>query len=214
MQRASEGQYTYVMDYTNYEDMKKYNPNFSEEQIKGKSDGEIRRMFKDYYAKHLPVDLLTWMRVYEPTNDMYFKQGYWDQTVFVRDEINTIFHPGYNEQKENPVLVISTHRSKSVDLPVYYLFVKKYNTKIIMRYNFHNWMVSVDSEYNIDGIGELLYEEKEPVNSIYCEGFAEEQVYGMYKDNHKRFTVELGCSFYKLYTFFYMLNKSLAQRNK
>lgn len=94
-------------------------------------------MFKEYYSKHLPIDLLTWMRIYEPKNEMCYKNGYWSQTIFVRDEINKLFYPKYEDYKANPVKVISTHRSKSIILPVYYIFLEKYNTKIIMRNNFY-----------------------------------------------------------------------------
>lgn len=155
--------YESKMDYSNFDDMKKYNPNFSEEQIKNKTDEEIRTMFKEYYSEHLPVDLLTWMRVYEPKNEMGYKKGYWNQTVFIRDEINRMFYSKYEDYKANPVKVISTHRSKSIILPVYYIFLEGYNTKIIIRNNFYDWKISIDSKYSITGIEEF-FKEKEPVN--------------------------------------------------
>lgn len=202
-------QYISKMDDANFKDMKKYNPGFSEKQVEGKTDEEIREMFKDYYAKHLPVDLLTWMRVYEPSNTMLFNQGYWDQTVFVRDEINRIFYPKYEDCEANPVKVISTHMSKSIVLPVYYIFLKAYDTKIILRHNFYDWKVSVDSACDIDGVDDF-FQERVAISPVYCEGFADNQVYGMYKDDHKRFTVELSSNFHRLYTFFYMMKKSLS----
>ncbi|NFT08793.1 hypothetical protein FDF26_17425 [Clostridium botulinum] len=205
--------YDSKMDYSNFDDMKKYNPNFNEEQMKDKTDKEIRTMFKEYYSEHLPVDLLTWMRVYEPKNEMCYKKGYWNQAVFVRDEINKMFYSKYEDYKANPVKVISTHRSKSIILPVYYIFLEEYNTKIIMRNNFYDWKISIDSKYSITGIDEF-FKEKEPVNPIYCEGFEESQVYGMYKENNKHFTIELSSNYYEVYIFFYMLKKSLKERNR
>jgi hypothetical protein len=206
-----ERDYNSIMNYNEFDDMKKYNPNFSEDQVKDKSDEEIRTMFKEWYSEHLPVDLLTWMRVYEPKNKMCCKQAYWNQTVFVRDDINRMFYSTYEDYKANPVKVISTHVSKSIVLPVYYIYLKKYNTKIIMRNNFYDWKISIDSEQSITGIDEFFGEDT-PIASVYCEGFEESWVYGMYKENNKHFTIELRNNSYIVYTFFYMLKKSLEKR--
>lgn len=209
-----EREYECEMNYTEFEDMKRYNPSFTEDLIKDKTDEEIRSMFKDFYSEHLPVDLLAWMRVFEPKNSMYYKKGYWDQTVFIRDEINRLLHLEYEEWKANPVKVIAIHRSKLITLPVYYIYLKDYDTQIIMRNNFYDWKVSINSKYRITGIEEFFREEKEPINPIYCEGFDETQVFGMYKENNKRFTIELPGNEYNFYTFFYMLKKSLNERNR
>lgn len=201
-----------TMDYTNFNDMKRYNPNFHEDQVKDMSDREIRDMFKKYYSEHLPVDLLAWMRVYEPEEKMSFKRGYWHQTVFVRDELARMLHKNYEEYKADPVKVISTHMSKSIVLPVYYIYLEAYDTKIIMRNNFYDWKISIESEYTIHGIDDFITKEEKPINPIYCEGFEESWVYGMYKDNYKKFTVEIGSNDYNLYTFLYMVKNSLQRR--
>lgn len=206
--------YECEMNYVAFEDMKRYNPSFTEDLIKGKTDEEIRTMFKDFYLKHLPIDLLAWMRVFEPKNSMNYKKGYWHQTVFIRDEVNRLFYPEYKEWEANPVKVIAMHRSKSIALPVYYIYLRDYDTQITMRNNFYDWKISINSKYSITGIEEFFREEKEPINPIYCEGFEKSQVFGMYKKNNKRFTIELPCNEYNLYTFFYMLKKSLNERKR
>lgn len=45
-----EREYEYELTYTEFGDMKMYNPNFSEDLIKNMTDNEIRIMFKDYYS--------------------------------------------------------------------------------------------------------------------------------------------------------------------
>lgn len=203
--------YDYKMDETNFSDMKKYNPNFDEESIKDMSDSEIRENFKKYYSEHLPVDLTTWSRVFEPKNGMSFKKGYFSQIVFVRDEVQGLLRDTYKEYADNPVMVISTHTSKSIGLPVYYIYLEKYDTQIIMRYNFYDWKVSINSKYEISEIEDFIIETKKPISKLYCEGFNENQIFGRYKDNNKKFTVELPDNFYLVYTFFYFVKRSLKK---
>jgi len=80
--------------------------------------------FREFYAKRLPIDVTTWIRVNSPSDNMIYKQGFSDQVCFVRDTINQLFYEnsqsGYEERKANPVLVINTHTSKSIK----YLYIK------------------------------------------------------------------------------------------
>lgn len=189
-------------------DMLKYNPDFKESEIENLSDEEIREKFKEYYAARLPVDLLTWMRVYEPKNKMLWKGAFWKQTMFIRDNLCTLFYKTFEEYEDNPVQVISMHISKSIVLPVYHIDLKKYNTQITIRNNFYDFKVSVKSKYAIKGIRDIIHETT-PIEPVYCEGFNKEYIYGMYKNNQKEFTVELSNDFYTAYIFFYELKKSL-----
>lgn len=66
--------YEYPIDKTEINDMKRYNPNFDEALIEGRSDEDIRKVFKDFYLDNLPIDLLTWMRVFAPKDDMVYKK--------------------------------------------------------------------------------------------------------------------------------------------
>jgi hypothetical protein len=136
---------------------------------------------------------------------MLWKQGYWDQITFVRDKINQLFYTTYEKFKNNPVIVINTHMSKSIVLPVYEINLEHYGLKMIIRNNFYNWKISVISNKHIETDFMNLFQEDEIINPIYCEGFKEEQVFGSYKDNNRQFTIEIRDE-YQLYTFMYLLN--------
>jgi hypothetical protein len=198
--------------YTTLEDMEKYNKNFNRKLYEDKEEDEVNAEFKEFYAKNLPVDLLTWCRVNEPEEKMLWKQGYWDQIMFVRDTVNPLFYSTYEEWKDNPVKVINTHRSKSIALPVYEIYLKQHDVKMIVRYNFYDWKISVISktEINIDFMG--LFDECNTINSIYCEGFKEEQVFQSFKENKKQFTVEIS-GMYQVFTFMFLLNNFLKHQS-
>jgi len=83
------------------------------------------------------------------------------------------------------VMVISTHTSKSVTLPVFEL---QWNDFLfIARYNFHDWKLSVRApirvELGIDFHG--LFKPDAKINKVYCEGFSAEWVYGPYSENQR-----------------------------
>ena len=59
-----------------------------------------------------------------------------------------------------------------------------------LRYNFHNWKVSVLSERPIEVDFEDCFKD-EDCNSCYFEGFDSKWVHGSYYDNPKKFSVEL-----------------------
>ena len=129
---------------------------------------------------------------------------------------NSIYDAKYDAKmyKNFQPMVINTHMSKSVLLPVMLMDIKEYNIKIVLRYNFHNWKISVISKQNIDcDFKELFKEDNEPLNSIYCEGFPKDLVFGRYCDNKKQFTIEIGDK-YRLYVFMYLLNNYLKNKFK
>lgn len=159
------------------------------------------------------IDLLTWSIDNEPSSEMIYKKGYWDQILFIRDTINSIFYSNFEDFKNNPVLVINTHMSKSIDLPVYEINLRDHNTKIIMRNNFYDWKVSVDSPIEINANFMDLFKQDEVHKPIYCEGFKDNQVFDCYANNKKQFTLELKDK-YRLYTFIYILNNYLKNNIK
>lgn len=183
---------------------------FDRSKYENKTVEEIVEEFREFYSKRLPIDATTWIRVNSPSDNMIYKQGFSDQVCFVRDTINYLFYDNYEELKANPVLVINTHTSKSIKLPVYKINLKKYNLSMIIRNNFHNWKVSVISEKEINADFMSLFDETEIINSIYCEGFKEDQVFECFKDNKKRFTIEIGDR-NRLFTFMYLLNNYLRK---
>jgi hypothetical protein len=198
-------------NYYLLDDMEKHYKNFVRANYENLKVQDIIPIFRDYYKNNLPVDLLTWCRVNEPSDEMIYKNGYWKQIIFIRDTIGYLLNETYEEYKENPVLVINTHRSKSIVLPVYQLNLKKYGITMILRYNFYDWKVSVISENELEMDFKGVFTEDKPINSIYCEGFLENQVFGKFSDNKKNFTVEIYDD-NRLYVFMYLLKDYLKNR--
>lgn len=156
-----------------------------------------------------PVRLQAWFSANIPDEDLIYKNGLAEQVMFVRDTVSGLISRSYIEYKRLPK-VISTHTSKSVKLPVYY-FNSAY-AKLVLRNNFHDWKVSVDSkvgplEFELDD----LCDTKSDVHAVYCEGFQDEWVFPAYEKSQERFTVELRDKF-SLYTFLFLLRRAaLAQ---
>ena len=197
--------------YALLEDMQKYIPNFNPsyyESVGDKTDLPVIEFLRNHYNTHLPVDVTAWIRVNEPDENLIYKDGLGKQLCFVRDTLCQIFFPDYKERDKNLPMVISTHRSKSVLLPVYQIKLKKYGIEIILRYNFYDWKVSIASKTPIECDFMGLFDEGQKIPSIYCEGFPENKVYGSYSENKSRFTVEIRND-YKLYTFMFLLKKYL-----
>ncbi len=106
--------------------------------------------------------------------------------------------------REN-ITVISTHMSKSIDLPVY--CIKAYDDKFILRNNCYDWKISVETHniHNIDfeklGIIDKTFSQ---VHQVYCEGFKDEWVYKPYANDKWKYTAEINDDF-KLKLFFWLI---------
>lgn len=148
--------------------------------------------------------LLYYQRTSDIDDKMIYKNAAVTQMIFIRD---TICHSiGWVTP-----FVLSFHRSKSIELPVYG-FTMKNGIKIICRDNFYDWKVSVELPRPIgksNAIPEdLICSCGESIHPCYCEGFKKEWVYGPYVPDDPdltRFTVEIADD-YRLYTFLYFLN--------
>lgn len=159
-------------------------------------------------------DLQEWANANEPAENLLWGDGYWHQIIFMRDTIPSILFPSYKEAQKYKPIVISTHTSKSIRLPVYQQELKN-GIKLTMRYNFYNWKISVDSpiDIEVDFLGLFDPEEKDNIQSIFCEGFPQNAVYGCYAENRRQFTVELS-SDYKVFTFLWILSEEFGLRKK
>ena len=152
--------------------------------------------------------LLTWMREWDIPETLIFKDAGKNQAIFVRDTCGGLL--GYA-----PVFMISTHRSKSVTLPVYYIKMRN-GIEIVMRDNFYDWKMSVKipEHYDplpadylpldclCDGVGD----EKETIPDCYLEGFPSCWAFEAYNPERpaKKFTVELSDKF-KVYVILHAL---------
>jgi len=142
------GENYYLLD-----DMEKYQEGFNWKAYEHLSIKETLPIFKDFYDKHLPVDVTTWIRVNTPDDKLICKDGQGKQVVFIRDTIvRHMFYEGEWDSKrydEFQPKVISTHMSKSVLLPVMEIYLKEYGILLTLRNNFYNWNISVESEHEV-----------------------------------------------------------------
>lgn len=198
--------------YAELEDMQKYIEGFNPDDYEScceHTDPSVIAYARDYYDKHLPVDVTAWMRVNEPDENLIYTKGFEDQICFVRDTLCQLLRSTYEEWRDNPPLVISTHYSKSVKLPVFQINLEKYGIEMVLRYNFYDWKISVKSDKPLDFDYMGLFNPAEEISYLYCEGFPRDKVYGSYEHSHSQFTIEIG-SHYNLYTFIFLLKNYLG----
>ena len=145
--------------------------------------------------------LLEYMRTHDIEDKMVYKKAAIQQMCFVRDALCQYL-------LQVPVFVVSTHCSKSIQLPVYY-FEMRNGIRAIMRENFHGWVVSLNSSFPItledfcEGDGN---KQSEDIHPCYAEGFKKSWVYPYVKEEALRTTFRVN-SKYQLYTLFYLLSK-------
>jgi hypothetical protein len=155
------------------------------------------------------IPLQDWISANIPDDKMYWKQSWSDQVCFVRDEIPKFLCTGntyeeYETVRKN-ITVINTHTSKSIELPVY--CIKANGDTFIMRNNFYDWKVSVETrnlhKLDFQKLG-IIHDNAEQVNQVYCEGFKNEWVYKSYADDKYKYTMAIDDKF-KLKMFFWLL---------
>ena len=155
------------------------------------------------------IPLQEWINDNNPEEKMMWKESWSNQVCFVRDEISRFLcndntFESYQTIREN-ITVISTHMSKSIDLPVY--CIKANGDKFIMRNNFHDWKVSVETHnlHKIDfqKLG-VIRDTSNKINQVYCEGFKDEWVYKPYDEDKFKYTVEIYDNF-NLKLFFWLI---------
>lgn len=162
------------------------------------------------------TQLSEWANAHEPAEDLIYKNGYWDQIVFVRDTIAGLLAKTHKEYHtiQASMKAISAHTSKSVRLPVFWVELAD-GTAFTMRYNFYNWKVSVESPRDVEADFMGLFNPSECVHEAYCEGFPRELVYGPYAENKRQFTIELPPGNCHIFTFFWIFaHQVLGKQNK
>lgn len=162
------------------------------------------------FAKRLAtsVRLETW-RIDDPDADAK------SQTDFVFHTLGelfaeAVFHSGSNDDWinafTNAAHVVSTHRSKSIELPVYLLVHPTEGIEIIMRGNFYDWKVSVISDKPVIDNFYGLFDPTKQWDERFCEGFDPAWIFAPYAENQQQFTLEVGGDF-TLFTFLWLLIK-------
>ncbi len=138
--------------------------------------------------------LQEWATANEPSDAMYYKGGYWNQILFVRDVLVPLVGSGLHET-DAIATVISNHMSKSVQLPVYALSRPDLGLIIYLRNNFYDWKMSVVSDTPIRADFTGLFKTTGPVEpaytgnelaSVYFEGFPSSLVFGYYEESDRR----------------------------
>lgn len=196
------------------EDMQKYIEGFNPddyEETGGYTDPSVISYARGYYDNHLPIDVMAWMRVNEPEERLIYGKDLSYQVSFICDTICTLLLPNYDEWQANIPMVISTHYSKSVKLPVYQINLEKYGIEMVLSYNFYHWAISIKSKKPLDFDFMNLFNQDDVVPPLYCHGFPSNKVYGSYSMNHSQFTflIDSYRSYYDLYTFMYLLKNYL-----
>ena len=192
----------YASNAVNFDDFKATNE---------KTDSSVIQFLREYYSKHLPVDITAWARVNTPPENAILKERFSEQISFVRDTLSVLLSTSIEEHNTNPVLVISTFSSRAIKLPIYQFKSEIYGLEVILCDNFFNWKVSVNSKIPIDFDIMGLFDTEKAVPSHCCIGFPENKVYGSYDQNHSQFTFE-SFSNYNLYTFIFLLSKYLEKK--
>lgn len=166
-----------------------------------------------------PTLLQEWAEVNDPRDSgLYYKSGFWDQICFVRDKLPGIVHAIYGGdskkagQVRDTLVALSVHTSMSVRLPVFHMTLPD-GTECVMRYNFHDWKISVKASHNITCDFAGLFNPDEQIGRLYCEGFPAEWISEPYSRNKQEFMLEL-LSEYEVFTFFWLLIRSLATEQK
>ena len=154
--------------------------------------------------------LLYHIRKTELDENLIYKKSAESQMSFMRNEI------GLNLLKGMHVFVVSTHYSKSCELPVYYIMLDN-GIKVIARANFYDWKISVDSPVDIPAMSVpldiLTGGVKSKIPDVYLEGFHSSWSYDAYNPMNpgKRFTVEVSDR-YRFYVLIHALKNALPDR--
>jgi len=155
-----------------------------------------------------PIDLHTWFLTADAnTKDtMYYKKAFQNQCMFFRDTLAPVISVGMQKTEQNPYpkikpMVISTHRSKSIELPVVQMSRPDIGLSFIIRDNFHDWKLSVVSDKPIDvDLSGIAYlnppidpQSTNYLSPHYFEGFPEHLIFGHYgASDKKKFSLDLG----------------------
>lgn len=146
------------------------------------------------------MNLREWINDHVPEEKMYFYKAFFRQVIFMRDELRYL--TGVSPE------VVSTHRSKSIQLPVVRYGLD--HCVVYARENFHGWVVSVEAEEPVwlndfRSLPSGLDSQHNQVAILsYAEGFRSEWFYPPYYDGSTEFTVRMN-SDYDMYMFMAIL---------
>jgi len=148
------------------------------------------------------MDLQEWFMTefQNNNNDLYYKVSAEVDIMWMRDVIGNFFSTNFD--------VIGTHKSKSVLLPVMQLSTD--SVTLTIRYNFHNFAVSVDSKKDVPWVFDGLFDSKTTSASCYFEGFQKGIVYGSYDSNPRQFSFHVR-SKEQFYVFCFLMDRAFSE---
>lgn len=142
-------------------------------------------------APAFPMDLQEWISSQVVADEMRWKGAFGAQMMFLRDSLRPLIGAGLSYQKKQHIAhVISTHRSKSIILPVVEYRRPDLGIRFVVRENFYNWKLSVISKEAVDADFSGLFPTTPPVDpsytgnalsSVYFEGFPAALIFDYYE---------------------------------
>jgi hypothetical protein len=182
-------------------EMQRYNKNFKIDEWENADYERCIDLFAKYYNDHLPVDLFAWSNVNRPIDSMVYKQNFYEQMDVLKYTVPSLFTTLHNF----PTMVISTHASKSILLPVCKYSFYDGDLEVIVRCNFRDWVVSVNSKETLNiWITKDIFDPEAKIDDCMCEGIPEEYIYDIFKNDKNKFTFRI-YSVYSLYAFLYLV---------
>jgi hypothetical protein len=154
--------------------------------------------------------LQEWINENACGDEMLWKGAMGDQLMFIRDRLPGVLFASADEYREHCAVVISTHTSKSIKLPVVQYALPS-GVAITMRDNFYDWKISISAPVDIEFSPMGLFDPNQGHHAVYFEGFPGDLIYGSYADNKRQFSVELG-SKYRVYTLLWIMGDALGLR--
>lgn len=138
-----------------------------------------------------PMDLQEWISAQVVDDEMLWKGAFGHQMMFLRDTLRPLIGVGLSYRKKQHIAhVISTHRSKSIVLPVVEYRRPDLGIRFVVRENFYNWKLSVISNEAIDADFSGLFKTKPPIDpsytgnplsGVYFEGFPGALIFDYYE---------------------------------
>ena len=130
----------------------------------------------------LNTKIQNWFIKNEPSEDMLYREEWWNNNIFIRDRLLSLFD---SEEAE----VVGTHYSKSILCPIIKTVYK--GVEIIWQYNFYDWQIMIKSPKELKLFNLKLY--KADGDYLYYQEIPEEyRFFKKYsKTNNKEFAINI-----------------------
>jgi hypothetical protein len=147
------------------------------------------------------MKLQEWITQQTVGDEMLWKGSFGRQMMFLRDELQGLIGVGLDYPENGEIAkVISTHRSKSIVLPVVQYERPELGLRFTVRNNFYNWKLSVEAPRPVIADFEGLFHTTpplepdytgNPLHAVYFEGFPEDFIFDYYWINRQKWSAEI-----------------------